>query len=182
MKNKMVMKLSAVLLAFLTVLFAFCGCKSFEDKYAPVGMKALSSDIVDYKLYIPESWTEDLTTGAVSAYVSSSDRSSINVTSFNLEDKKTTATDFWKGYEDTLKDTVKDFEYVSEAETLLWGEKAAYKYVYTGKIAGDSFKFMQVVMTTGGTVYIFTYTSTEELFDSHLDDVNKILENTAFER
>ena len=182
MKKSKMMKLIATALVVLTVLAAFCGCTSFEDKYIPVGMKPLTSEIVDYKLYIPESWTEDLTTGAVSAYVSSSDRSSVNVVSFTLEDQKTTATDFWKSYEETLKDTVKDFEYVSEAETLLWGEKAAYRYVYTGKLAGSSFKFMQVIMTLNGTVYIFTYTSTAELYDSHLEDVNKILENTVFER
>jgi hypothetical protein len=35
---------------------------------------------------------------------------------------------------------------------------------------------MQVVALKEGTVYLFTYTSTDKLFDSHLDEVNKILE------
>ncbi len=168
-----------MLLLTAVLLFSLAGCS--EDKYVPIGMKAISSDIIDYKIYIPTEWTADLSAGVVSAYYSDTDHSSINVTAFQLDSAETTASEFWKSYEEALKQTISELEYVVEAETMLWDGKGAEKYVYTGKLAGSEYKFMQVLMVTSGTVYIFTYTSTPELYDSHIEDVNKIIENMSFE-
>ena len=176
---KKIFKPVLLLLLSAVLLFSSVGCS--KDKYVPVGMKAISSDIIDYKIYIPTEWTADLSTGVVSAYYSDKDHSSVNVTAFQLDSAETTVKDFWLSYEDTLKQTIADFEYVTEAETMLWDGKSAEKYVYTGKVGGNEYKFMQVLMITYGTVYIFTYTSTAELYDSHLDDVNKIIENMSFD-
>lgn len=176
---KKIFKPTILLLIAAVMLFSSVGCS--KDKYVPVGMKEISSDIIDYKIYIPTEWTADLSTGVVSAYYSDTDHSSINVTAFQIDSADTTVSDFWESYEETLAQTITDIEYISKAETMLWDSKSAQKYVYTGKLAGSEYKFMQVLMITYGTVYIFTYTSTTELYDSHIEDVNKIIENMSFE-
>ena len=54
-------------------VFTLAACKNSEDTWQPAGMKLASSEDADYRLWIPESWTVDMSTGIKSAYVSSAD-------------------------------------------------------------------------------------------------------------
>ena len=53
----------------------------------------------------------------------------------------------------------------------------AKSYTYTANLGEYSYKFMQVACLKNGTVYLFTYTSQPEQFDSHMGDVEKMLEH-----
>ena len=59
---------------------------------------------------------------------------------------------------------------------------AASKIEYTATLAGDQYKFMNIICVVGAELYIFTYTSTVDLYDSHTEDVQSILDNFAFIR
>ena len=173
-------KLIALILTLVLCIGVLCSC-SDNDQSAPDGMKAVqSSDNLDYNIYIPEEWTQDLSTGVISAYCKSSDLSNISMTQFNLEDT------------DTLDKHVED--YVAELEAnldefklsegypqkTLLGGVAASKIEYTAKLAGNEYKYAQIICIRKGTIYFFTYTSNANNFDSHAEDIKNILDNFSF--
>ena len=87
----------------------------------------------------------------------------------------TTIEEYWAYYEGQFKATFSDLTYSVEGENVMLAGMKAKKYVYTATVTGQTYQFMQVVALKAGTVYIFTYTSTEAVFDSHMEEVNAIL-------
>ena len=176
-------KIAALLLTLILCTSMLFGCSSERTKGAPDGMRAVeSSDKLDYYLYIPAAWKQDLSTGAVSAYCSSADLSNITMSQFTLSEKNNLE-DQVNIYIEGLKGTFVDFA-LDEAspENVTLGGVAASKIVYTGSLAGNLNKFMNVICVVNNNLYIFTYTSTSDLYDSHLEEVQKILDNFAFKK
>ena len=181
-------KLSAILAILLLIAFCFTACGD-EDDDAPEGMKRISDPaVVGYSLYVPVAWISELNSGVVSAYHSKSDASSITVNQWNLTEEVTDIASWWAQYQPMFASTFKDFNLESEEDCYLGGVNAK-KYVYTAKLpAGESeeedgmlqFRFMQVVTVRRGMVYVFTYTSTAEVFESNLTEVQWILDAFKF--
>ena len=176
-------KICSLALVFVLALTLLCSCTS--SGYAPDGMKVLeSNDKLDYNIYIPAGWVQDLSTGAVSAYVSSSDLSNISMTQFNLEELKK-LNEYVSGYVTELEENLQEFKleegYPEKGKTLLDGVEAA-KIEYTAKLVGNEYKYMQIICIKGGTIYFFTYTALAEAYDSHLEAVQQILDNFTFKK
>ncbi len=195
------MKFKSLLLVIILLCTAFImSCGNGKDNWIPKGMKIASTDAVDYILFVPDTWTVDISTGVVSAYTT--DRSNITMIAFNLENenKDLTPDGYWKKYEPELRQTFPDMEYSAiqnGAETtgdtteisdnfvpvtMLLDGLPANKYIYTATVTGVKYQYMQVICTRGGIAYLFTYTSIPQNFDIHLDDVNRILENFRFDQ
>ncbi len=87
-----------------------------------------------------------------------------------------TVEEYWAYYETQFASTFSDMTYSKKGEDRMLAGMKAKTYVYTASVTGTVYQFMQVAALKEGTVYIFTYTSTEEVFDSHLEEVGKILE------
>jgi len=185
MKKIIVMILAFAMLSACASMTS-CG-KSSGD--APNGMKLISSDVVSYSLYVPNSWQADVAAGATTAYYSSTDTSSVSVMVFTLNDVSMSAKDWWNSYRADYEEVYKDFEVISEEETVLDGV-AAMKFVFTGALTHtendgsgaekDEFKFMQVAAIkskplSSPEIYVFTYTSSPAQYDSHLTDVENML-------
>lgn len=208
-------------LMMMLCMLGTTGCSKFDEGWVPAGMKLATTDAVDYALYVPESWTVDLSTGVVCAYVSDSDRSNITMAAMNLsnDDAALTLDEYWAKYEADLVSTFPDLTYVDfagetadtsdadvvaaltgeeteKAEKITFAESgdrmgnpistvlnntAAQKYYYTATVTGNEIEYMQVIAIRGGIVYIFTYTAVPVNFDSHIDDVEKILEYFSFD-
>lgn len=176
-------KICSLALVFVLALTLLCGCGKTE--YAPDGMKVVeSSDKLDYNIYIPAGWVQDLSTGAVSAYVSSNDLSNISMTQFNLEELKK-LDEYVSDYVTELEENLQEFKleegYPEKGKTLLDGVEAA-KIEYTAKLVGNEYKYMQIICVKGGTIYYFTYTALAEAYDSHLEAVQKILDYFSFKK
>ena len=176
-------KLLSVFLILVICIGAFVGCSSERTKGAPNGMKAVKSDdTLSYNLYIPAAWIQDLSTGAVSAYCSSADLSNVSMTQFTLSNKFSLSEQV-EVYLEGLKNTFSDFTIDEKyPENVTLDGVAASKIEYTATLAGDQYKFMNIICVVGAEMYIFTYTSTVDLYDSHLEDVQSILDNFAFIR
>ena len=166
----------AVTLA-LTLVFASCTARIDG---APDGMKLISTEDVEYNLYVPQEWVEDVSTGVVTAYVSESDRSNINMAAFDLDDPNMTAAAFWEKYEGDLLATFPDAVFGETANTVVDGSVAAEQHTFTATVTGYEYEFMETVFVRGGTAYILTYTSTPDVFESHLDDVQSIVNSLKF--
>lgn len=107
------MKKTLSVLCALLCAFSLFSCG--KDSWVPAGMKLVSTDAVDYTMYVPEDWTVDISTGVVSAYVSNTDRSNVTMAAFNLSDDNSTMTalEYWDKYEADLIATFPDMQYIS---------------------------------------------------------------------
>lgn len=166
-------------------LSVFTGCSSGSDSWHPAGMKLASSEDADYKMWVPESWTVDMSTGITSAYAGSGDYSNVSVTAQNLsgEQNYLTPSEYWEIYKTDLEATFPNIAYDEDTEggiSLLLDENAAMKYSYTATVTGTEFHFISVVCIRSGTVYLITYTAQPAIYENHLEEVQNILDNFSF--
>ncbi|MCL2516971.1 MAG: hypothetical protein FWF15_00275 [Oscillospiraceae bacterium] len=162
----------------IILLLVLVSCAKVDATLA--GMKLISNNFVTYNLYVPDDWivTSDDSTGYMGAYVSESDRSSINVIAFETKEQMT-PDEFWEGYKKDLETIFLDIEYETVNKILLNGYEANC-YEYSATLTGTAYKFMQVVRLHGGTVYIMTYTAVPENYEKNLEDVAKIINRFTF--
>ena len=101
--------------------------------------------------------------------------SSVSVMAWELEYTDTTIDEWWELNQGEIQAVFQNFELETSENTTV-NDLYAKKYIYTASLGEYNYKIMQVACVKNSTVYLFTYTSTDKLFDSHLDEVNKILE------
>ena len=143
----------------------------------------LASDekLAGFTLYVPKDFTVDYSSAIVSA--THSDGSNITMT-------KATATgntigNYWEfrkselsAYVDSITDITENPHEI-EFSNAKNAAACEYTYVYNGK----TFHVYQIFCVSGGLIqngYIFTYTSTNDNYDLHIDDINRILEKVEF--
>ena len=179
--KKIILVLFAVILAISAVS---CGDK---DDFVPAGYKKASNKNADHTLYVPEGWIVDMSTGVTSARVSKSDTSNISFMSFELDkslinsetsegEEKDNIDKFWDYYKNELVKTFPDMEVDAENNgvKMLISKKSAKKYIYTATVTGAEYKFMQIIVIKGDSVYLYTYTAKAELFDNHVEKALEI--------
>ena len=180
MQKKDVIKIVSivVLLAVGAILMA-CSGQSIGDSWVPAGMQLASGKDASYKLYVPNTWTVDTSTGLTTA---STDSGNISFYPQKLEDSSTSLSEYWSAYSDALRKSFSELSYETEGENILLdGTVPGLKYVYTAKLSEVSYKFMQVIAIREGYVYIFTYTSTEEHYQKGLEDAESRVSHSLFD-
>ena len=180
---------------------------SFEVENTPEGMKCASdTEIVDYCLFVPNSWTIEKTGGTISsAYVSESDKTNINVMQWNIN-----SYDFdlwWNKYKLQLfnafdaskiplndkgevitgeKESVEFLKseiliFKEEGKDFKLGENDAKKYTYSVKMGDNVYDYEVFFTMHRASLYIMTFT-----FKSGCDmsiyqaDIDKITSNFRF--
>jgi len=167
--------ITAVLLA-MTAVFTACG-KNTGEVDVPSGMTlACDPEIAEYYLFVPQRWTVDLTTSASGAYYSNTDPSGVSMMVWELANTDTSLDDWWTMNETDLQMVFDNYTLESKENTTI-DENYAQKYVYTADLGENKYKIMQIGILKKGKVYLFTYTSLANLYDSHLEDVAAITEN-----
>ena len=172
----------AVLLLVPAMLFS-CGGKTEEGIPVPSGMQAIASEAGDYYLMVPAAWTVDTTKGMTSAYAEDAAKSSVTVCANELTRDIVTIEQYWESFSEQFKATFADFAMIDAEPTDVVLEKAeaeGKKYRYTATVGDVKYQWMQVLFIRNATLYIVTYTSTAESYESNLDDVNKILGELIF--
>lgn len=164
-KKFLIIALSAVLL--------LAGCN--KDPDAPTGMKTASGEGADYTLFVPDDWTVDITTGATGAYYSNADTSGVLVTSWDLPNTDTTLDEWWETNLDEIQNVYTDVT-VEDSENILIDGNHAVKYTWTGTLGDYTYRVLQAATIKNGNVYLFTYTSLPDLYESHMEDVDQMLE------
>lgn len=117
--------ISLILAAIMTALTVSSCAESDTD--APLDYKEISSDDVEYDLYVPEEWHEDITTGMTAAYYSSQDPSNISMIAFELDGTVKSIEDYWNSYLPSLIAVFPDiaFENVPDGQETAIDETAA---------------------------------------------------------
>lgn len=177
MKRYISALLVIILAAVLVLSVTSCG----KDKDVPAGMIKASGDEADFTLYVPEKWTVDMATAAVSAYAGKDDPSSVSVMGWDLEYTDYSLDEWWEVNESENAKVFGDYETVSEEDLTVDGLYAEKK-IYTASLGDYEYRIMQVACVKKATVYLFTYTSTPDTFDSHLDEVGQMLANLKIGR
>ncbi|MBE6673836.1 MAG: hypothetical protein E7596_01875 [Ruminococcaceae bacterium] len=182
----------------IALLLALCFCLfSCDEDIVPDGMKPASdTDIVDYKLYVPEEWiVSEAGRATTQAFASEGDRTNILVMQWNITDNTKTVADWWeKEYKPQVFTTgaVQDHKILSEGEEMLLDSKPAYRYVYTGKIGDSYFKYDVIACVTQGSIYVIQLTYMQDAVkegeeitfkteEKHKESVKKIIDNFKFE-
>lgn len=174
MKNILTKILLLLILAGLALSMASCGSDDGEYS-APAGFMTASDESADFYFYVPDDWTVDYTTAAAGAYFSAEDPSSVSVMAWELEYTDTTVDEWWELNQGEIESVFQNFT-LESSENMTVNELYAKKYIYTATLGDFDYKIMQVACVKNATVYLFTYTSLPENFDTHTDDVNQMLD------
>ena len=167
-----------ILCAVMAALcLALCACqKTPTEVDVPDGMILASSDIVDYYLFVPQGWRVDMSGGMVSAYKSAEDPTSVSVMTWETPYADDTPADVWEMYKGEFESVFSDFTVESSTSMLLDGG-AAEKYVYTGTLAGNTFRYTQVITVRHSAAYLITVTEITSSTADHTEDITAILDN-----
>lgn len=149
------------------------------DKYTPDGMKKASDDDVQYACYVPKSWVTDLSDKLTYAYYPESGKPNITVTCFSPSDN-ITAEEYFTQCEMEYKTKLEDYELLGAASSRVVAERDALSYQYKAVYGGTEYKIMQTVLIYNGLAYSITYTARADAYDSHLADVETVLNNFRF--
>ena len=172
------MKRIIVALMCALMLVSLVGC---SDAGAPEGMQNAASENEAFYLFVPKAWAANTSSGIASAYYSASvDRSNVSVTCTLPGEGYLSVEQYVTYTTDSLGKLLDDFAVASAPAESTLGGAAALSFDYTATVNGVAYKYRQIVSAYKDIFYVFTYTSTAELFDSHLEDVNTILSHFTF--
>ena len=188
-------RIISIVLALISI-FAFASCNR-EEGEAPMGMKNASGESADFYLYVPDDWTVNTDKNDLMASARASESDPSNITMIGFEDGQgeyETIDGFWTYYKGEFENRI--FDKITDAESgesktsftlktdgdeiLIDGNNAAKKYEYSGKIAGSDFSYMQIIIKRGSVFYIFTYTSTPDLYEAHEGELDLIVKYIEF--
>lgn len=185
MKKHLFVRISVLCLAFLSLLLPLISCEASDlgKGWVPAGMQQASGDDMPFRMFVPTQWKVGSSDGAVTAY---SEDASVSFTQAFYSDlvkdgKNPTLTEYYESFLPSMRESIKELAFLTEAEDLLIdGTFPAKKYIYTGTVGGVSCKFMQVVFYVEKDLYLFTFTSAADNYQTYEESVNKILSNLLF--
>ena len=153
--------------------------KVYPDNVAtPEGMKLISTDERPYRFFVPENWITNNKADFSAAYYSSTDSSNVSLQYLILDsfEMDKTVEEYFAECEERYKKVFASYTLLSTEDITMDGV-AAKKYTYTIVSGGVEYKQMQAIVERGSTMYVLTYTALPENFESHLGDVEKMIEH-----
>ena len=159
------------------------GAGSYDE--APEGMREITlAGIHDYSLFVPDAWHTDMQSGIVSAYVSEEDRSNISMTNYYPPTGVNTIAAFFDALQTSYQSLYEDYEvlhrHAEGDEPINIGGREGAMYLMRGTHAGVSYRVMQIFFVKSSNIYVFTYTATDALFDTHRATVDDIVAKITF--
>ena len=105
--------------------------------------------------------------------------SNISVTAYGGSEYSTVE-DYWNDFKKKVSDISTEFEAVKENEPKVIGGKNGVQYVFKMTTGEVKYQVQQVFVLYSNIMYVITYTATEEKFDSHTEDIQKIIDEFKF--
>lgn len=164
--------------AFSTAYHSDEADKQYSDKVtAPEGMKLISTNERAYRFFVPVDWKVNVRTQATAAYVEEEDgrRSNVSVQMYMTGDETQTVDQYWELCKKSYGEIFDTFNQVSATEIQMSGISAR-RYVYDVTSGDQSYRQLQAIVKKGAMFYVVTYTASPEAFDSHIADVDKMIE------
>lgn len=172
------MKFKKILAVISMIALVLCCTSCGKDSSVPDGMKKISDDTVAYDFFVYEKWlVDDGVTNC--AYYSASDRSNVSVTSYTPDAEFITVEDYYNSWIETHRRDLNNFTIVEEGRVMMHIFDA-YQLVYTFTVGETSYKTYQALTLHGSIIYVFTYMSSPELYDSHIEEALGMLAELKF--
>ncbi len=142
------------------------------------GWQLASSTKYEYSFFVPKSWTVDKASEIPTASCSSGegDNSNVTVMSYVLKTPMTSK-EYWEMAKEEL---VYDYEVIATDEDAELGGLSAFAVEYETGLEGMMYHVKQVFCATSNMVYVFTYTSDDTYYETHLNAVNEMLDMFTF--
>ena len=151
--------------------------KAKTDKKTPDGMKIASFDSAQYVFYVPMAWECSLADKLSEAHTPDN-KANVTVTAYALESEKT-AEEYFAECEKSYE-LIKGYEKLGEPTERKVGGRDALCYTYKAKYGESEYKIMQTVFEYNSQMYSVTYTAAADVFDTHTEAVNKMLDAFRF--
>ena len=129
-----------------------------ENTNAPEGFITVSSEFVDYYLYVPSDWTAVVNTGMTAAHAPESVSTTVNATAFSTT--LSNLDEYWAGYETDLAATYGTVTYANSESKYVEAtidSHNARKYSYSLNISGITYNYEQYMVLKGGYIYLLTF-------------------------
>ncbi len=178
-------KIIAICLCIAACL-AFSACdKNASDITVPHGMQLASdTEIPDYTLFVPTAWTVDIQTGTTAAYLKDplgNILATFTASFTQNKDSGTTLDNYFESYKAEFESVFGGIDKAKLEETdITLDEVKAKQYIYDASFGGVDYKFRQVVCFREGRIYTLTYSATEKLYESNVNDMSLIIDNFKF--
>lgn len=132
-----------------------------------------------FNLYVPSTWTVAESGEIAGAYYYSKegDKSNVTLMEYVSSYEITSAKEYWEAFQKQYEHPI---DIVSTDENAKLGERDAFAVEYKTSLGDGNYKIKQIFLASEKIIYIFTYTSTEEFYDAHLDEVAKMVEMFEF--
>ena len=169
-------KILALVFACL-IMLSTVSCSNESD--VPEGMKKISEDNVAYDFFVYSHWlVDDGVTDC--AYYSASDRSNVSMSSYLPDESHVMVEDFYQAVLATYRRDFNNFTLLEEGRTKMHMFDA-YQIEYTFTFGEVTYQVYQAMTLRDTTMYVFTYTSSPEFYESHMKEVAGMLEALRFE-
>lgn len=176
-------KILIILFSIITMLFCLVSC---SNDGVPSGMKVASdTSVVDYSLFVPESWIIDSMNTVSTAHVSDSDRTSISVKKNSIDSVDA----WWQSYKNALSATFEDLKIEVENEDYVLASLNSKRFVFTASFNNASYyKYEIIAVKKGEYVYeimikyqgIMKDGTVSYSDEGHADTIKNILDNFKF--
>ncbi|MBE6535528.1 MAG: hypothetical protein E7677_02780 [Ruminococcaceae bacterium] len=179
----MIKRIVAILLALL-MCAAFVGC---AGDGAPDGMKNATTEGQPFKLYVPDSWSINTTSGVSSAYLSTIGYVSVSARYHTPENPEMTLDEYVAARKNelSLEFADKSFALITSEgaegnEAVILGKESnvqdARQILFTAKIDEAAYTFRQIIAKYKGDFIILSFTVSSDTYDAIFEDIEKIRE------
>lgn len=167
----MLKRIAAVLLAAI-ICIAAVGCSSSEG--APDGMQLVSLEGEPFKLYVPDSWTDNSASGISGACYSSLYNAAVSARYRTPDAEHTTLDEYVLYCAQTYVDTMLA-ELLSNRASVLGGRDAR-ELTYTAKHESVEYTFRQLITEYDGVFVILSFSCPSEYYESLESDFDSVVE------
>ena len=200
---KSIFRLLLCLLCVAAICLPLASCSGKGDSDLPDGMMIASYAGADYKLYVPTTWNLNTSFGVSGAFRNLSKQSTVSVNRYPIsegllaemsgalteagKDPAATADRIAWYFESYCAKAVSD-RALDGKLTLVEGECLAstlggingYRYRYRAIVNGVQLDILQVICEYRDAFYVFSFVATDEMYELHSADVEKMLEYFEF--
>ena len=152
----------------------------YVDKKTPEGMQIASSDIVEYRLYVPLGWVCDAESGVSEAHYPETERTNVTVTSYSpsASERGMTLAAYTEKCVAEYEKTINGFKIEpSDSKAYLVAGKEATSLEFSAEYDGVKYRVRQIIFYAPefDLFYALTYTATEANYSMHTEDFEAMI-------